>query len=51
MNIKTKICKKVLLLPFHLLLHPKSQAGSVAVVVALAMIVLLTMFAFVIDTG
>ncbi len=28
-----------------------SQSGSVAVVVALSMIVLLTMFAFVIDTG
>ena len=51
MNIKIKIRKKVLLLPFRLLLHPKSQSGSVAIVVALAMIVLLTMFAFVIDTG
>ncbi len=51
MNIKIKIRKKVLLLPFRLLLHPKSQAGSVALVVALAMIVLLTMLAFVIDTG
>ena len=28
-----------------------SQSGSVAIVVALSMIVLLTMFAFVIDTG
>ena len=51
MNIETKIRKKVLLLPFRLLLHPKSQAGSVAVVVALSMIVLLAMFAFVIGTG
>jgi hypothetical protein len=51
MNIETKICKKVLLIPFGLPLHPKSQAGSVAVVVALSMIVLLAMFAFVIDAG
>ena len=41
MNIKIKIYKKVLLLPFRLLLHPKSQAGSVAIIVALSMIVLL----------
>ncbi len=51
MNIKIKIRKKVILLPFRLLLYPKSQAGSVAIVVALSMIVLLAMFAFVIDTG
>jgi len=44
MNMKNIIYKKIFK-------FDHSQSGSVAVVVALSMIVLLTMFAFVIDTG
>jgi len=43
--------EKTPLFPFCFLLNPKSQSGNIAIVVALSMAVLLTMVAFVIDTG